>query len=64
MEKTEKSYYFVDINLTKLKISEWGVSQTATLTGDTDDPGIHRIFLPKGQYNKLVCKLEKLRPEQ
>ena len=60
MGNTEKNYYFIDINLITMKICEWGVSQTATLTGDTDNPDIHRIFLTKGQYNKLVCKLDLL----
>lgn len=43
-----------------MKICEWGVNQTAAHTGETDNSDIHRIFLPKGQYNKLVRKLEKL----
>ena len=53
-----KEYFYIDLNLTTLKIVEWGISNTATLTGETDDPNIHRIFLTKGQYNKLVQYLE------
>lgn len=53
-----KEYFYIDLNLTTLKIVEWGISNTATLTGETDDPNIHRIFLTKGQYNKLVQYLK------
>ena len=53
-----KKYFYIDIDLTTLKVVEWGISNTATLTGETDDPNIHRIFLTKGQYNKLVQYLE------
>lgn len=45
----EKKYFYIDIDLTTLKVVEWGISNTATLTGETDDPNIHRIFLTKGQ---------------
>lgn len=60
MKDLKKTYYFVDIHLTTMKIDKWGVSETATHTGDTDNPKIHRIFLPKGQYNKLLRKLDKV----
>lgn len=60
MGDSEKTYYFIDMNITTMMICEWGVSQTATHTGDTENPDIHRIFLPKGQYNKLVRKLKQL----
>lgn len=57
MGKTDKEYFFVDINILNLKIDKWGISETANLTGETEDPSIHRIFLTKGQYNKLKRKL-------
>jgi len=40
-----------------MTITNWGVSDTATLTGDTKSPNVHRIFLTEGQYNKLLKKL-------
>jgi hypothetical protein len=59
MNKT-KEYYFIDINITNNKLVNWGISNTASLTGETPDKNIHRIFLTKGQYNKLVQNLKKL----
>lgn len=50
----QKEYYYIDINLTNMKIVKWGVTPNATLTGNTEDSNIHRIFLTKGQYNKLI----------
>ena len=50
----KKEYFFIDINITNNKIVNWGISDTATLTGETENPDVHRIFLTKGQYNKLV----------
>lgn len=59
MVDKERTYYFIDINLKTASMCNWGETQTATHTGETEDPEIHRIFLPKGQYNKLIKKLEK-----
>lgn len=52
MNKDNK-YFFIDLNVLTMKIVNWGISNTATLTGDTEDKDVHRIFLTKGQYNKL-----------
>ena len=51
-------YYFIDLNVITMKIVNWGVSNTATLTGEIGDKDIHRIFLTKGQYNKVVKHLK------
>ncbi len=50
-------YYYIDLRLTDMKIMKWGESNTATLTGDTPDPDVHRIFLTEGQYNKFIKKI-------
>jgi hypothetical protein len=57
--KQNKEYFFIDLNVTSMKIVNSGVSDTATLTGETGNPNIHRIFLTKGQYNKLAKYLIK-----
>ena len=54
MRKTDRKYFFIDLNIPTLKIVNWGISNTATLTGETEDPDVHRIFLTEGQYNKLL----------
>lgn len=56
--KKDKEYYFIDIDLRDMRVVEWGVSSTASLTGSTGDPIIHRIYLPKGQFNKFVRHVE------
>ncbi|KKR05818.1 MAG: hypothetical protein UT34_C0002G0325 [candidate division WS6 bacterium GW2011_GWF2_39_15] len=53
-----KEYFYIDLNVKSMKIVNWGVSNTASLTGETANPDIHRIFLTKGQYNKLVKHVE------
>lgn len=58
MQNKTKEYYYIDIDLDSLKLSDWGISSTANHTGKTEDPNIHRIFLPKGQYNKLIKHLK------
>jgi hypothetical protein len=58
MKKAIKDYYFLDMNIVTKKIVDWGISQTATLTGETEDEDVHRIFLTKGQYNKLIIFLK------
>jgi len=62
LKNPEKEYYFIDVNLTTMTIGKWGVSETATHTSDTANPDIHRMFLVKGQYNKLLRKLKKVSP--
>ena len=53
MPNKNNEYYFIDINLVTMKVVDWGETNTATLTGETDDPDVHRVFLTKGQFNKL-----------
>jgi hypothetical protein len=50
-------YFFVDLNVSNMTVVKWGISDTATLSGDTDDSSVHRIFLTEGQYNKFLKKL-------
>ena len=56
----KKQYFFLDLNIKNMKIVKYGVSNTATLTGDTEDKNVHRIFLTEGQYNKLVKYLVQI----
>lgn len=53
----KKEYYFIDVDLVHMKVLKWGVTPNATLTGNTSNPKTHRVFLTKGQYNKLMNKL-------
>jgi hypothetical protein len=52
-----KEYYYLDIDLGTLKVVAHGVSLTATLTGNTENESVHRVFLTKGQYQKFIGKL-------
>jgi hypothetical protein len=54
-----KEYYFIDIDLTTLQILNWGITPYATLTGETNDKNVHRVFLTKGQYHKFAKKITK-----
>ena len=52
-----KDYYYIDIQLNDMTIVDWGETATATLTGKTNDQNVHRVFLTKGQFNKLKAKI-------
>ena len=52
--KKPTEYFFIDLKISNMNVVNRGVSDTATLTGDTEDPNIHRIFLTEGQYNKFL----------
>ena len=54
MPNKKNEYYYIDVNLITMKIVDWGESNTANHTGKTDDPDVHRVFLPKGQFNKFA----------
>jgi len=46
--------YFLDIDLKEQKILGWDYDQKEILLKEKiSEPHIHRIFLTKGQYNKL-----------
>lgn len=57
MPNKKNEYYYIDLNVTTMQIVNWGISNTATLTGETSDKDVHRIFLTEGQYNKLIQKI-------
>lgn len=57
-----KQYYYVDVHILTKSVVGWGITPSATLTGDTTDANVHRVFLTKGQYGKLLRKLEHTQP--
>ncbi len=64
MEKIQNkdTRYFIEIELSTLKIISNGYDQKQNLDeGKQKDPTLHRLFLTKGQYNKLVerCLLKE-----
>jgi hypothetical protein len=52
------TYYFIDIDLTSRQIIGWGTEQKDKVEVRLTR-GYHRVFLTKGQYNKLVKDFEK-----
>ena len=53
------TYYYLDIDLKSGAVVDVGTSPTANHTGQTSEANVHRVFLTKGQFNKLAEKLEK-----
>ncbi len=53
MPNKTNEYYYLDIDLATKVIVDWGKTNTANLTGTTDDPKVFRLFLTKGQFNKF-----------
>ena len=52
--------YFVEIELESLKLIRCGFEQKQNLNkGHQTNPDVHRLFLTKGQYHKLVQRCEK-----
>ena len=64
MKTTEdkNTRYFIDLDLRAQRILRWGHDHRERLAAETmEKPHYHRIFITKGQYNKLVRKLETVR---
>lgn len=59
MPNKNNEYFYIDIDLTNMKIVSCGESNTANHSGDTGNQSIHRIFLTKGQFHKLTEKIKK-----
>ena len=53
----EAIYYFIDIDLRTRKIIGWG-TETRDRVEIKLTSGFHRVFMSKGQYNKLIAELE------
>jgi hypothetical protein len=51
-----KEYYFIDVDLTSRRIIGWGTEQKDEVEVHLTK-GYHRVFLTRGQYNKLVKEL-------
>lgn len=63
-KKTDsKLYYFVDIELYSRQIVGWGIESKERVEVHLTN-GCHRMFISKGQYNKLVTKIEEARSQQ
>ncbi len=61
MKKIEdkNTRYFMDVDLKEQKILGWDYEQREVLIQEkVKNPFIHRIFLTKGQFNKLNKKLD------
>lgn len=56
-KKPPRLYYFIDIDLRTRQMIGWGVESKDKVDVELT-PGFHRVFLSKGQYNKLTRKLE------
>ncbi len=52
-----KYYYFIDIDPYSRQIVSWDTEAQSRVTIRLDN-GLYRVFLSKGQYNKLVRELE------
>lgn len=46
--------YYLDIDIASRKVIRWDFEQKQNLNkGKSPSPGIHRVFLTLGQYNKF-----------
>lgn len=61
MDTGEKLYYFVDIDVFSRRIVSWDSDTKDNVQFGELQSGCHRLFLSKGQYNKLVRQLEAAR---
>ena len=54
----KKRYYYIDTDPSTQHVIAWGCSDSATHTGEVEALNVHRVYLPQGQYSKLVQKLD------
>jgi hypothetical protein len=53
-----KDYYFIDVNLQTRQLIGWGCEPKDEIEVHLTE-GYHRVFLSKGQYNKLEKRLSE-----
>ena len=52
------TYYFIDVDVKSRQLIGWGTEQKDKVEVQLTK-GYHRVFLTKGQYNKLERQLRK-----
>ncbi len=52
----DKLYYFIDIDPYSRQIVSWGIEEKSKVEVHLTN-GLYRVFLSKGQYNKLEARL-------
>ena len=57
-QRKNRTYYFIDIDLENRQIIGWGTEQLDEVEVVLSS-GYHRVFLSRGQYNKLVKQLNE-----
>ena len=65
MKKKEdkETRYFIDLDLSTRKILSWDYGQKEKLLQKLENPLHHKVFITKGQYNKLKNRQQKLKKE-
>ena len=58
MSEDNDTRYYLDIDLTTKKIIEWNYGPKDQLATKLVGNSMHRIFLTKGQYQKLISKID------
>ena len=53
--------YFVDLDLKTRKILNWDYDQRDKLVQKLENPAHQRVFITKGQYNKLEHRNQELK---
>lgn len=54
----DREYFFIDIDLNNRQIIGWGTETKPNVEVHLSG-GYHRVFLSRGQYNKLVKQLDE-----
>lgn len=63
MKKKEdkETRYYIDLDLRTRKILTWDYDQRDKLVQKLENPSHQRVFITKGQYNKLEIRNQDLR---
>ncbi|HBS88434.1 MAG: hypothetical protein A2W91_14890 [Bacteroidetes bacterium GWF2_38_335] len=52
--KNKDTRYYIDLDLKNMRIIKWDYDQRQGLAQTLSDPFHQRIFITKGQYNKIA----------
>jgi hypothetical protein len=55
-KEDENTRYYLDLDLSTQEVLGWNFGQRDRLSQELPNPCHHRVFLTKGQYNKLEKK--------
>jgi len=59
-KEDKNTRYFIDLDLRQQRILDWDFGDKNSLSQELPNPDLQRVFISRGQYNKLSSRSSEL----